>query len=277
MISCDTMITKDMKISKMLARFPQTLEVLIKSSSHFSKLNNKILRKTLAGRVNVEQAAGIAGVNLADLMYELNRSINNDLIPPLKKIEENMQDNKEPNEKPEILNNVNPDNILKLDVRPIIDSGKDPFLEIMSAIKQLKDENVFHLINSFEPVPLYSVLENKGFGHWTEKIDDAFNVFFFKKDKSQDIPEGNKKIKENTEHNFEKMIELDVRELVPPEPMIKILENLSRVNDNTVMVVHHHREPLMLYPKLEERGYTAVSNMIEENYYKVVITKKMKT
>ncbi|MFO7525841.1 MAG: DUF2249 domain-containing protein [Ignavibacteriaceae bacterium] len=271
------MITKDMKISKMLAGFPQTLEVLINSSPHFSKLNSKILRKTLAGRVNVEQAAGIAGVNLADLMYELNRSINNDLIPPLKKIEENMQDNKEPNEKPEILNNVNPGNIVTLDVRPIIDSGKDPFLEIMGVVKQLKDDSVFQLINSFEPFPLYSVLGNKGYNHWTEKLDDAFNVFFFKNDKSRDITEEKWKAKEHTEYNFEKIIELDVRELVPPEPMIKILENLSHLDENTVMVVHHHREPLMLYPKLEERGFTAVSNMIEENYCKVVITKKMNT
>src|SRR5690606_3122826 len=99
----------------------------------------------------------------------------------------------------------------------------------------------------------------------------------FKNYKSRDIPKENNKTIENTEHNFEKMIELDVRELVPPEPMIKILENLSRIDDKTVMVVHHHREPLMLYPKLEERGYTAISNMIEENYYKVVITMKKNT
>lgn len=192
----------------------------------------------------------------------------------IKKIEENMQDKEIINTKPEILENITPDKILQLDVRPIIDSGKDPFLEIMSAIKQLKDDNVFHLINSFEPVPLYSVLGNKGYKHWTEKGENVFNVFFFKNDKSEDIPEQNNKTKENSEYNFEKMIELDVRELVPPEPMIKILENLSKVDNKTVMVVHHHREPLMLYPKLEERGYTAVSNMINENYYKVVITKK---
>lgn len=185
-----------------------------------------------------------------------------------------MHDKEITNAKPEILENITPDKILQLDVRPIIDSGKDPFLEIMSAIKQLKDDNVFHLINSFEPVPLYSVLGNKGYKHWTEKGENVFNVYFFKNDKSLDIPEKNEKAKESTENNFEKMIELDVRELVPPEPMIMILENLSKIDDNTVMVVHHHREPLMLYPKLEERGYTAVSNMINENYYKVVITKK---
>ena len=67
------MITKDMKISKLLTKFPQTLEVLVNFSTHFKKLNNKILRKTLSSRVNVEQAAGIAGVNLVLLLNELNK------------------------------------------------------------------------------------------------------------------------------------------------------------------------------------------------------------
>ena len=65
-----------------------------------------------------------------------------------------------------------------------------------------------------------------------------------------------------------------MRELAPPEPMIKILENIFKVDEKTVMVVHHHREPMMLYPELEKRGYTAITNKIDENYYKVVITKK---
>lgn len=58
------MITKELKISKMLNAYPQTLEVLLETSPHFNKLNNKVLRKTLASRVTVEQAAMIAGVNL---------------------------------------------------------------------------------------------------------------------------------------------------------------------------------------------------------------------
>jgi hypothetical protein len=55
--------------------------------------------------------------------------------------------------------------------------------------------------------------------------------------------------------------------------MVKILETLPGLSDNTILLVHHHREPLMLYDKLTERGYTAIANKIEENYYKVIITK----
>ena len=93
-----------------------------------------------------------------------------------------MQENNNTNKKPEALNRIAENKIIKLDVRPTIESGKDPFLEIMQTIKSLKDDDVLHLINSFEPMPLYSVLGNKGFEHWTEKVDGVFNVYFFKDD-----------------------------------------------------------------------------------------------
>ncbi|MFN3694234.1 MAG: DUF1858 domain-containing protein, partial [Ignavibacterium sp.] len=57
------MITGNMKISEILNNYPQTLEVFIRISPHFRKLENKFLRKALASRVNVIQAASIAGVN----------------------------------------------------------------------------------------------------------------------------------------------------------------------------------------------------------------------
>lgn len=266
------MITKDMKISKLLAEYPQTLQVLVNFSPHFAKLNNKILRKTLASRVNVDQAAGIAGVNLTFLLNELNKSINADNAVTIDEVI--MEKNMTQTDKPELLKNIGADKVQKLDVRPIIDTGKDPFLEIMGKVKSLIDGEVFHLINSFEPLPLYSVLQSKGYEHWTEKDGNVFNVFFYKNDATKSNVSEETKANQTSPIDYEYVIELDVRELAPPEPMIKILENISKVDDKTVMLVHHHREPMMLYPELEKRGYIAITNKINENYYKVVITKK---
>ncbi|MBZ0200949.1 MAG: DUF2249 domain-containing protein [Ignavibacteriaceae bacterium] len=267
------MITKDMKVSRVLNEYPETLDVFIKASPHFSKLKVKILRKALAGRVTVDQAASIAGVSLYSLLFELNKSINN-LTEPIITISENMNNEKSVQQKPELIANISRDKIRQLDVRPTIESGTDPFQIIMAAVKELQDDEMLLIINSFEPIPLYSVLGKKGFEHWTEKEGDLFKIYFYKN--SEAVSDENslpsKKSSQNIE--YEKVIELNVRELVPPEPMMKILETLSQVDDNTLLLVHHHREPMMLYPKLEERGYEAVSNKIEENYYKVVITKK---
>lgn len=266
-----------MKISKILELYPQTLQVLTNFSPHFKKLNNKLLRKTLASRVTVEQAAKIANVDLYSLLFELNKSINIEFKPPTNLKEEMLNENVK-KEKPEILKNLNSENIIQLDVRPIIDSGKDPFLEIMSVVKSLKDDQVLNLINSFEPLPLYNVMKTKGFEHWTEKEGNVFRVFFYKVTEfaNQNTTDMHTSNGNSDSIDYENVIEIDVRDLVPPEPMMKILENISKVDEKTVMVVHHHREPMMLYPKLEERGYEAVTNKINDNYYKVVITKKRK-
>lgn len=269
------MITKDYKISKMLNDYPQTLDVLLKASPHFSKLNNKVLRKTLATRVTVEQASKIAGVDLGILLENLNRSIGIK-INNLEKINMKNEIGAQQNSKHELLLNIPEEKIKQLDVRPVIDSGRDPFSDIMNFIKELKDDEIFLLVNSFEPIPLYSVLGKKGFEHYTEKNENVFKVYFYKSvpGESTNINSSEGFNENNGQTDITNVIEIDVRKLEPPEPMIKILEMLEQVDEKTLLLVHHHREPMMLYPKLEERGYQAVSNKIEENYYKVVITKK---
>ncbi len=266
------MITKEMKVSDVLKKYPETLEVFVKASPHFKKLKNKILRKALASRVTVQQAAAIAGVDLQELLFQLNKKINHDFTLPNSENDNTME---KIIEKPEWLQHITQERIVELDVRPIIDSGRDPFLNIMSKINELKKGQVLLLINSFEPIPLYTVLGKKGFDHYTEKEEDKFKVYFYKKEKDTSQNEfDNQKTITEIQKDYSNLIELDVRELPPPEPIIKILEILPQVNENTVLLVHHHREPLMLYPKLEERGYEAISNKINESYYKVLIFKK---
>jgi uncharacterized protein (DUF2249 family) len=51
-----------------------------------------------------------------------------------------------------------------LDVREI---DGEPFEDIMAALDDLSDDESLLLINSFEPVPLYDVLETRGFEHET--------------------------------------------------------------------------------------------------------------
>lgn len=268
------MILKEMKISRMLEEHPITLRVLVEFSPHFNKLNNKILRKTLASRVNVEQAAGIAGVNLTQLLYRLNNAINKDFKENIESSNE-MSESNELQNKPELLINLSKEKFILLDVRATISSGRDPFLDIMAVVKNLKDGEVLHLINSFEPLPLYTVLKNKGYEHWTEKEGNVCNVYFYTEAEKNIIEtKSGPGEKTNDEVDYDNLIEIDVRNLEPPQPMINVLEKLKEVDERTVLVVHHHREPAMLFPKLEERGYQAVSNKIEENYFKVVITKK---
>lgn len=51
-----------------------------------------------------------------------------------------------------------------LDAREI---DGEPFGDIMAALAALSEEETLLLINSFEPEPLYEVLEQRGFEHET--------------------------------------------------------------------------------------------------------------
>jgi hypothetical protein len=51
-------------------------------------------------------------------------------------------------------------------------------------------------------------------------------------------------------------LHLDVRGLACPEPMVEILTAIERGELGTAAIVHLDQEPLMLYPELDERGWT---------------------
>lgn len=56
----------------------------------------------------------------------------------------------------------------RLDVREI---DGEPFDDIMAALEALDPDETLRLINSFEPKPLYSVLESRGFSHETTEVE----------------------------------------------------------------------------------------------------------
>lgn len=56
----------------------------------------------------------------------------------------------------------------ELDVRK---TDGEPFGDIMAALEELPREESLLLINSFEPQPLYEVLEQRGFRHETTTPD----------------------------------------------------------------------------------------------------------
>jgi hypothetical protein len=50
-------------------------------------------------------------------------------------------------------------------------------------------------------------------------------------------------------------LHIDVRGLNPPEPMIEILKLLDAPETSSV-IAHLDREPIFLYPELDERGWS---------------------
>lgn len=57
--------------------------------------------------------------------------------------------------------------VTRLDVRPTLAAGQEPFSTIMAAVESLPADGVLELTAPFEPLPLYGVLESRGFVHRT--------------------------------------------------------------------------------------------------------------
>jgi tRNA 2-thiouridine synthesizing protein A len=67
------------------------------------------------------------------------------------------------------------------------------------------------------------------------------------------------------------LVELDVRGMEPPGPMVAILEKLVELGPGARLQVRHHREPVFLYEKLRARGYAARTEKRGERDYLVHI------
>jgi uncharacterized protein (DUF2249 family) len=148
-----------------------------------------------------------------------------------------------------------------LDVREDIRGGREPFARIMAAVDALGPDGVLVLRAPFEPVPLYRVLDRRGFAHWTEEhAADDWVVWFYREPATTGSPGGVPSCAEaagSTERApaaADRTIQLDVRGLEPPLPMLRVLEAIETLAPGQRLEVLHDRRPLFLYPQLEERG-----------------------
>jgi uncharacterized protein (DUF2249 family) len=60
-----------------------------------------------------------------------------------------------------------------VDVREDIQRGQEPFDRIMHAVADLGEGEELVIVNVFEPVPLYSVLAQRGFVHETARTPEG--------------------------------------------------------------------------------------------------------
>ena len=51
-------------------------------------------------------------------------------------------------------------------------------------------------------------------------------------------------------------VHIDLRGLEPPEPLVSILRLIDAGEVDDVLIAHFDREPIFLYPELEDRGWT---------------------
>jgi uncharacterized protein (DUF2249 family) len=152
-----------------------------------------------------------------------------------------------------------------LDVREDIQRGREPFARIMTAVNALAVDQALVLRVPFEPIPLYGVLGKRGFAHWTEcRAPDDWSVEFYR-----DRAPGREEAAAGAPARDRTV--LDVRGLEPPQPMVRVLEEIDRLGPGTELEVHHERRPMFLYPQLDERGLIHETDEPEPGLVRILI------
>jgi len=151
-----------------------------------------------------------------------------------------------------------------LDVRPDLLEGREPFSRIMETVEGLGPEDSLLLIAPFQPVPLYRVLAQKGLeGKATPMESGDWEVLFSRKKgatkpKLEAAEPSAPRVSEGGKRDIAvSVIEVDVRGLEPPEPMVRILEAVERAGERGVVRAVTDRKPLHLYDELQARGWQA--------------------
>ena len=269
-------ISAKTKISELIKENEETIEVISSINKHFKKLKNPFLRKALAPRVTIADAARIGGVPVCvmiDKLREIGFVTDDDCgceaVSPKDKYGINKNEIKMRKEK-----------VVEMDVRPILEGGTDPFDAIMSKLKTMDERETLMIINTFEPIPLLNILKKKGYVYVTERPEDGVVHTYLEKAEGETA--GEKASEQKVEKiDFEeiekkytgKMNEVDVRHLEMPMPMVTILEEVEKIGNGNALFVHHKRLPQYLLPELEERGYSWVSKEVDDQNLKLIIFK----
>lgn len=264
------------KVSTIIKHNIEAIDAIASINVHFKKLKNPILRRVLAPRVSLSDASKIGKCDLSVILSKLE-DIGFEIEPTTQTIIK--KNNEESVDVSQINTFLGHKSCDVVDVRPLIKKKEDPFAMVMSLVKKLDTESALEILNSFEPIPLIRILKTKGYDCLTVKDGENYRTFI-KVGISQNVPsESNHSIctSEEFENQLNKfngnLIEIDVRDLEMPLPMVTILQEISNITDDKALLVHHKKTPQYLLPELSERGFNASILDIEEGNVKLLISK----
>lgn len=162
---------------------------------------------------------------------------------------------------------------LELDVRPQLARGEEPFGVIMAAADRLQPGQALRLIAPFRPAPLFSVMAKRGFdASDRHRPDGAWEVVFAPvKDAAPDSGLSAGSAAEAVLWP-DPVVTMDLTGLMPPEPMVRILEALATMEAGAVLFALLDREPLLLFPELAQRGHEWAGNFApDRSAYRLMI------
>lgn len=150
-------ITPATKVADLIESWPELEEVLIAQTPAFRRLKNPVLRRTVARVATLEQAAGVGGVPVRELVATLRRSAGIGADAPG---EAGAIDAAEPQAPPDWLD---PARVVgTLDADALLDAGQVPLTLVSEKARALAPGEILRVDSGFRPVPLVEALAKHG-------------------------------------------------------------------------------------------------------------------
>lgn len=148
--------------------------------------------------------------------------------------------------------------VRELDVRPMLAAGQGPLGAILDAVRALPPGHALRLIAPFEPAPLYAKLGDAGFDHASRRRDDgAFEITFTPRPPANPAP-----------------LLLDLRGLEPPQPMLRVLEEIENLPAGGAIVAITRFRPVHLLEILQQRGFPVDTQEQPDGSHETIIQAK---
>jgi TusA-related sulfurtransferase len=168
-------ITLETKIADLLNSRPDMKDILIGINPRFKKLNNPVLRRTLAKVASVKQAAVVGGMDAMDLLNQLRVAVGQEPV----EIDRSAKKGKVKKQTaPEW---IREEPKASFDGNAMLDREENPLAIITRKMKELQRGDVVTLSVDFKPEPLIDEFLKKGYEVYTEEKEGGYITYIQKR------------------------------------------------------------------------------------------------
>jgi hypothetical protein len=163
-------INPDTRIGALLDAYPELEEVLVAAAPPFAKLENPVLRRTIARVTTLERAAQVGDIPVRQLVRTLREAAGLDAGDDLAGEPFAADDGPAPW--------VDAVRVTwTVDADALLDDGRQPIAEVQRRAAALSGDEIGLIQSSFRPAPLIELLEDQGFRTAVVTADGKFATF----------------------------------------------------------------------------------------------------
>lgn len=164
-------ITMSTTVAELLNDYENMKDILIKINPKFKKLNNPVLKRTLAKVATVKQAAIVGGMKPENLLNQLRIAVGQEPIDT-----DNNTTNNTPLDTQNWIKEIAPKE--SINANELLNEDKNPLAISSKILKKFEKGEVLKIVSDFKPEPLIEEYEKKGYEVFCrQKSNKEFETF----------------------------------------------------------------------------------------------------